>query len=610
MGIGKKSFFSPFSFWKNIFKKPSTVKYPKQDINIFDEVGASPSYRGLHTNDITKCIGCGTCQDICPTDAVIMIDSDENVGEGKLGKRPTIDYGRCCFCAFCVDVCPSSSLNMSREYIHTDPHPLNQIGDAEVEHIRRLFRITPDDNYQNNKGYITPDDLTLLDINRNHMEELDVEERYDSFIEIVKGFSKEEAIKEASRCIECGVCTETCPAKMNIPEYIRAIWEDDLEESVRQIYRTNPLPNVCGRVCTHKCETVCSISLRGEPIAIRWLKRYAVDNLPVSKIKEMNADFLESPKKKDIAIIGGGPAGLSAAYYLSLMGYNITIYEKDEKAGGVMRYGIPAYRLPHKALDRDISVIKNLGVTIKTGVEIGKDITLDKIKEKADAVLLATGFPEGATTRLDNIMEKGYRSVEILADVKSGKEVPLEDSIIVIGGGNVAFDVGRSLAREQRKKYGKVNITLTCLEKEGEMLADDEEINEGIEEGLTIIPGRSPVEVLTDDSDNVIGLLTHECVSIFDEKGRFNPTVNKDNIIEIKGKMIVEAIGQRPNYDYLGELKDKLEIVRGKIITDELGGTGIDWLFAAGDIVHGPDIIHGIADGHRAARAVDEYLNK
>lgn len=608
MGIGKKSFFSPFSFWKNLFKKPTTVRYPKEDINEFDKVGSSPNYRGLHINDIETCIGCGTCEDICPTNAITMIEA-ENVGEGKLGKRPQIDYGRCCFCAFCVDVCPSSSIKMSRDYLHNYPTPPDVIGLEEIHKIKQDFTITPGEKHKGNIGYNTPDDLSWLDLERVNMIQLDAEERWDSFIEIIKGFSKNEAVKEASRCIECGVCKETCPAHMDIPEYIRAIWQDDLEESVRQIYRTNPLPNVCGRVCTHKCETVCSLKLRGKPIAIRWLKRYAVDNLPNDKIKQISSDIVKSPKNKRVAVIGAGPAGLSASYYLSLMGYSITVYEREEQAGGVMRYGIPNYRLPLSELDNDIEVIKSLGVEVKTGVEVGKDISLSEIKKKADAVFIATGYHVGASTRIKGIDSIGYKALELLSKIMSGQKIDLEKEIVVIGGGNVAFDIARSLARLQRERFGEVNIRLTCLEKEGEMLADDEEIEEGEEEGLTVLPGRSPQELVLDENGGFKGLKTFKCVSIFDENGRFNPQVDDNDELIISGQMVVEAIGQRPDFDYLGKLKDKLEIVRGKILTDEYGSTGVEWLFAGGDIVHGPDIIHGIADGHRASQAIDTYLS-
>jgi glutamate synthase (NADPH/NADH) small chain len=609
MSVGKKSFFAPFRFWGNAFKTPTTVRFPKEEIDVFDKPGASPSYRGMHTNDIELCIGCGTCEDICPTNAIDMIEG-ENVGEGKLGKRPEIDYGRCCFCAFCVDMCPTGSLSMSREYIRNYRTQVDLIGQREVDDIRENFRLVPDDSFSDNKGHVTPDEESWLDLVRNPMEELDATQRWDSFTEIVRGFTREQALKEASRCVECGVCKETCPAGMNIPEYIRAIWDNDLTESVRQMYMDNPLPNVCGRVCTHKCEEVCAISHRGEPIAIRWLKRYAIDNLDPSRIREAAASFSSESRGKTVAIVGTGPSGLSAAYYLALMGYAVTMYEEREQAGGIMRYGIPKYRLPDDALDRDIEMIEGLGVKINRGSRVGRDVTLDQLHRDYEAVFIATGFAQPRSTGIDGIDGKGcYQALDLLGDFAAGRKLPLGREIVIIGGGNVAFDIARTLSRLQRKQNGEVRITLTCLEKEGEMLSDEEEILQGQEEGIAIRPARSPVKVLFDEKGAAKGLETVKCLSIFDEQNRFNPTVDEKDREVYEGDMIVEAIGQAPDFSYLGEeLQSKLDIVRGKIITDEVGGTDLPWLFAGGDIVHGPDVVHAIADGHRSARAIDSYL--
>jgi glutamate synthase (NADPH/NADH) small chain len=611
MSLGKKSFFSPFRFWVNAFKPADTIRFPREEIDVFDKPGAAPTYRGLHTNDMELCIGCGTCEEICPTNAINMVEGD-NVGEGKLGKRPEIDYGRCCFCAFCVDICPSRSLSMSREYIRNYRTKVDLVGQDEVDDIAQAFRLAPDETYGDNKGHETPDEESWLDLDRIAMGELKPAERWDSFVEIVHGFSRDEAVKEASRCVECGVCKETCPAGMNIPEYIRAIWDNDLDESVRQIYVDNPLPNVCGRVCTHRCEEVCAIGHRGEPISIRWLKRYAVDNLDPERVKEASAAFADKSSGRRISIVGSGPSGLSAAYYLALLGYQITIYEEREKPGGIMRYGIPKYRLPDSALDRDILMIESLGVKIQTGKKVGRDVTLEKLHRESDAVFIASGFSNPRSTGLEGIDGKGcYQALDLLADFAAGRKLPLGKEIIIIGGGNVAFDIARTLSRLQRKKYGEVHILLTCLEDEGSMLADDEEIEEGREEGLSIKPGRAPRKLLFDDGGLVTGLDTVKCLSVFDGQNRFNPQVDEGDREHYSGDMVVEAIGQAPDYGYLDEnIQSTLDIVNGKVITDENGGTDIPWLFAGGDIVHGPDVIHAIADGHRSAKAIDAYIMK
>jgi glutamate synthase (NADPH/NADH) small chain len=609
--MGKKSFISPFSLWKNLAKKPTTIRYPYEDLDVFDEPGISPVYRGLHTNDMDTCIGCGTCEDICPTAAITMVKG-KNTGDGKLGQRPDIDYGRCCFCGFCVDICPSSSLAMSRDYIYKLDTPVDVLGDEETELVKDHFMIVPGEEHKENRGWVTADEDSWLDLERYPMGHLAPKERHDSFIEIVKGFSKEEALAEASRCLECGVCTETCPANMKIPEYIKAIWSDDVDESVRQIYIDNPFPNVCGRVCTHKCETVCALQHRGEAIAIRWLKRYAVDTLSNDAIINQVKEGLNEKKSgKKIAIIGSGPAGLAAAYYLVLLGHDVTVFEKEKLAGGVMRYGIPRYRLPHEAVDEDIEVIKKLGVTIKTNTAIGKKITIDALKKEFNAVLISTGFNLSRSTKIKCINHKHvYQALDLLAKIAIGKDIHVGKKIVVIGGGNVAFDIGRSLARLQRQKKMTVDVTIMSLEGECEMPADVEEIDEGQDEGVTLKPERSPREVILNDDGSIKEISTVHCVCVFDKSGKFNPQCDISDVQNFKADMIVEAIGQAPDYSYLDKFGEKLTYERGKVKTDKMGRTDLPWLFAAGDIVRGPDVIHAIADGHNAAKAIDGFLSK
>jgi len=377
----KKSFFAPIKAWKYLFKKPVTV--PLEDI--FDNPRkAHDNYRGFHVNDWEKCIGCGTCSEICPTKAINMVERDELPdAEGSKPERPAIDYGRCCFCGLCVDICTTGSLNLTKEYLHNSPDPED-------------FYYMPDEQgihgVKHELGYVKTEDSDLLDLERKIMTHVSSEDRLDSFVEIIKGYSKEQAIAEASRCVECGICTKTCPANMNIPEYIRAIWEDDFEEALEQVYKTNPLPSVCGRICTHKCEFSCALSNRGEAVAIRWLKRYIVDNSPDEVYEKAVLSNVTKEVDGSIAIIGSGPAGLSAAYYLVTLGYKVDVYEAMPLAGGVMRYGIPKYRLPDTSIDKDISFIEKLGVKIYTNTEVGKDITLTELKEKYDAVFSGTGF--------------------------------------------------------------------------------------------------------------------------------------------------------------------------------------------------------------------------
>lgn len=591
-----KDILSPFTAWKHVVKDPVTITDP------LNRAGAD-RYRGFHKNDIDTCIGCGTCEDICQNAAIDLVSvAGIETKDGDSGLRPMIDYGRCCWCALCVDVCTTNSLTLSNHFtwIEEDPEKFRFIPGVDKKGW---------DNEE--KGWKKPEgDYELYNINRVEMMELSPDDRDKSFIEIVQGYSKQQAMLEADRCVECGICTATCPAHMGIPQYIKAIRNDDLEEGLRILYDTNPLPEICGRICTHKCESVCSIGHKGDPISIRWLKRYIADQNPSEEYKKiLNADFIKGNGKK-VAIVGSGPAGLSAAHYLALMGYQCTIYEKLPEAGGMMRYGIPEYRLPYDQIDKDINFILSLGVEIKYNVTIGKDISMEELNAQYDAVFAGTGLHLGRSTRVPGTDHKEvYQAVDLLRDIVLGNEIPLKEKIIVIGGGNVAMDITRSLARLQKVKYGKVGVIATSLESEDIMPADREEVVEAREENATIIPGWGPVNIET-EGDKLKGLHVVKCTSVFDSEGRFNPSFDEEQKEFFEGEMLVESIGQGMDLAYLkGDVKEKLKLdQRGRIIVNNYFQSSIDWLFVGGDIIQGPDVIHGIANGHKAAIGIDKFL--
>lgn len=592
-----KDVFVPFSAWRKVFEKPVTIKDP------INERPGADRYRGFHKNDIETCIGCGTCEAICENEAIDLVPVEGiETKDGDSGLRPRVDYGRCCWCGLCVDICTTGSLSLTNAYTWVDEDP-------EVYRFTPGVDLKPWDNEE--KGWKKPaPNYEFYNLNRVTMDHLNVDERSDSFIEMVQGFSKEQAEKEADRCVECGICTATCPAHMGIPEYIKAIRNDDLEEGLRILYDTNPLPEICGRICTHKCESVCTIGHRGEALSIRWLKRYIADQNPSEKYKKiLNSEFIEKNGKK-VAIIGSGPSGLSAAHYLALMGYEITIYEKLPRAGGMMRYGIPEYRLPYDQIDKDINYILSLGVKIKYNTTIGKEITLEELGEKFDAVFAGTGLHLGRSTRIDGSDHKNvYQSIDLLRKITLGEEIDIAEKMIVIGGGNVAMDITRSLARLQKKKYGKAGVIATSLETEDKMPADREEVVEAREEGAIVDPGWAPQHIEIVD-DKIKGLHVAQCHSLFDEEGNFNPQCNLDNLKFFEGTMIVESIGQGMDLSYLSEdIKHGLEIdKRGRIKVNEKFQSGLPWLFIGGDIIQGPDVIHGIANGHTAAKGIDEFL--
>ncbi len=567
---------------------------------------AAERYRGFHMNDWEKCVGCSTCQKVCDNAAITMVrvpSVKDDPLNGVRNLRPAIDYGRCCWCALCVDLCPTGSISLSREYVHT----------CYDEQLDSYF-ILPDPKGMHDKafgeGWNKTSENDLVDHTRQSMEEKSPETRSDNFDEIVSGYDKQQAIIEASRCVQCGMCHDACPTHMHAPEYIRAIWEDNIEEAVRQIYRTNPFAHTCGRVCTHRCETACSIGKRGEPIAIRWLKRYAVDALGDDMVRELiSEDRPTTQSGFRVAVVGSGPAGLTAAFDLAKMGHEVTVYEGLDKPGGMPRYGIPYYRLPADRLDADIDVIRSMGVKIVCDTWIGKDITLDQLHSDNDAVLLALGLQLGRSTRIpgsghDNV----YKAVGLLRLIAEEKNFDAPKSAVIIGGGNVAMDIARSLARLQRQQFGEVNVTVTAMESFEHFLADPEEVKEALEEGVEILPSRGPQECMI-ESSRLTALRSWGVLSIFDEQGRFAPHFDQaDEKIHLC-EMVVEAIGQMSDVELIGEkLSEELEWQRGRLQVDGNCRTSLPWLWAAGDMVRGPDVVHAVADGHAVANSMADYL--
>lgn len=611
MAIEKKNILSPFKALKNLVQKPVTVRYPKEELNVFPKPGVSPNYRGLHTNDLQKCIGCGTCADICPTDAIRMVEYDAQPKEGQLPRKPVIDYGRCCFCGYCVDVCTTGSLEMSRDFIHLVPTPDVKDPDEEVELIKDSFIIKPTDEHSDNIGYFTPTEESFLDLEREKMGEIAPEERKNSFVEFVKGYTDEEAMEEAARCVECGICVQTCPVHMDIPQYIHAIWEGDNEKSVDWIYNTNALPSVCGRVCIHPCEEVCSIQVKGEPVAIRWLKRYAMDHVPEKEIEKIALKNKQKGKLEKIAIIGGGPAGLQAGYYLALKGYEPVIYEKNKEPGGMMRYAIPEYRMPKAKLAEEIGIIKKAGVKIKTNKEFGKDITMkDLEKEGYAAIFVAIGAQKDMKMGVPGEEAKHcLQSIEFLKDVLDGKPPELGKKVAVVGGGNSAMDVSRTLIR-----MGKEVHIIYRRNKEA-MPADPEEIREAEEEGVIFHFLTNPVEIIKDKDNKIESVkLIKMKLGEPDASGRRRPIPIEGSEYTFKVDALVTAIGQLIDTDVIKKINDQIELSkRNRVVVKDpdTQRTNVDGIWSGGDCVMGPSsVIQSMANGRRAAEDIDKYLIK
>jgi len=587
-----KDIISPFYVWKRAFEKPYTTPKPLKD-----RPGA-PRYRGFHKNDVQKCIGCGTCEEICQNQAIDLVPVDGiETKDGDSGLRPKIDYGRCCWCALCVDICPTGSLTMSNEYTWLE-------NDAEA------FRFIPGADKKSwdsaEKGYKRAEGYLLNNPDRVPMEILEPDDRTQSFIEMVKGYSKDQAQKEADRCIECGICIATCPAHMDIPDYIKAVREDDLEKGLQLLYETNPFPGTCGRICTHRCEEVCAISHTGDPISIRWLKRYIVDQTPAERYNEILSASIEKTGKK-IAIIGAGPGGLSAAYYLVGFGYDVTVFEAREKAGGMLRYGIPEYRLPYDQLDKDINFIKNLGVKILFNTPVGEKISFDKLIKDFDAVFFSTGLTIPYSIGIEGEDNPGViPALDILDDVTKGKDPGIGKKVAVIGGGNTAMDAART-----SKRLGS-DVTIFYRRREIDMPADIEEIEEAKEEGITIIPQSIPIKIEKGDKGK-LKFVWGKAEMVDQGPGkRPSPILIEDEIYTEEVDTIIPAIGQQADYNFIPkEIAEKLQFERGRVKTNAFGQTDLPNVFVGGDMVNKTaDAISAIADGHRAAKGIDRFLNK
>lgn len=593
------SLLNPLKSWAFFARPPVTENIEPRP--------ASANYRGFHVNDWEKCVGCSTCQKVCDNAAITMVripGLEADPARGIRDERPAIDYGRCCWCGLCVDICPTGSLALSREYVHT----------CTEDQISSYF-VLPDSKGMHNKpfekGWSKTMDADLVDLERQPMRELEAEARIGNFSEIVHGYDDQQALLEASRCVQCGMCHDACPTHMHAPEYIRAIWEGKIEEAVRWIYETNPFSHICGRVCTRRCELACSIGQRGEPIAIRWLKRYAMDSVPHERIKQIAAaGKVGTPTGKRVAIVGAGPAGLTAAFDLAKQGHAVTVFEALDKPGGMTRWGIPEYRLPYDSIDRDVDVIRSVGVDIRCNVKIGKDIALEELRNTHDAVLIALGLQLGRATRIPGSDHADVRrAVDLLRQATANEDFTVPRQAVVIGGGNVAMDIARTLARLQKKTYGRIQVTVAALESFSHFLADPVEIVEAREEGITLLEARGPREVVVENG-LVTGLITWKVKSIFDAQGRFAPTYDESDTQLHPGSMVVEAIGQMTDTALLGdELTEQLEWNRGRLKIDPAGRTSEPWLWAAGDMVNGPDVVHAVADGHRVAISMHEHMS-
>ena len=397
-------------------------------------------------------------------------------------------------------------------------------------------------------------------------------------------------------------CKFNCPAKNDIQGFMGLAAKGKYPEALRLLKETSPFPSICGRVCTFPCESDCNRKQIDEPVSIRAIERFLSDQDRTNG--EAYVPKLKPSRPEKIAIIGSGPAGLAAAYFLAKNGYKVTVYEKLPVAGGMMAVGIPLYRLPRTVLATEIGVIQKMGVEIKTGVTFGKDVTFDSMRKQGyRAFFLATGLHQNIPLNIANENLKGVlNGIDFLRDISLGNPVNVGKKVIVIGGGNVAMDVAMTAARRG------ADVSLVALEQRSEMPAWEREINEAQEEGIQIINGMGPNKFLG-KAGRLSGVEFKRCTSVFDEKGAFSPKYDELDLTTMETDTVIAAIGQAADLslaEKLGLPMDPGGHLNADPITLE---TAIKGVFAGGDVYYGPKTVaDAIGCGKEASVSIDRYL--
>lgn len=453
-------------------------------------------------------------------------------------------------------------------------------------------------------------------MDRVPVRELDAKERVKSFEEVCLGYNEEEAVLEASRCINCKnpKCVQNCPVGVNIPKFIEYIKNKDFQHAAEVVFDYNSLPSICGRVCPQEsqCEGGCILGIKGQPVAIGKLERFVGDyvlenNIKVYQKKEQNG--------KKVAVVGSGPAGLSCASTLARLGYSVTIFEALHEAGGVLVYGIPEFRLPKdKVVKKEIENLIKLGVEIKTNVIVGRTVTIEELLENYQAVFVGTGagLPRFMGIKGENA-NGVYSANEFLTRANLMKaflndyETPIKigKKVAVIGGGNVAMDAARTAVR----LGAEVHIIYRRTEEE--MPSRLEEVHHAKEEGIIFNTLTNPVEILQDENGWVKGMVLRKMeLGEADASGRRAPVeVEGSDYIE-QFDTVVMAIGTIPN-PLISYTTSEIQINKRRciIVEEDTGKTTMDGVYAGGDAVTGAaTVILAMGAGKKAAYAIDEYI--
>lgn len=435
-------------------------------------------------------------------------------------------------------------------------------------------------------------------------------------------------------------CYTACPVGTEAGRYVALIAEGRYREAYAVARRPNPLASICGRICAAPCEDVCRRGTLDEPISIRALKRFVTERFGVESMIDL--DMLREiyghrpvryPEDR-VAIIGAGPGGLAAAHDLALRGYPVTLFEAQPVAGGMLRLGIPEYRLPRELIKAEINAILSLGVDLRLSQRLGRDFTLSELRERGyKAVFVAIGAHKGRELRVPGADLDGVANgIDFLLNVNMGYRLELGQRVVVVGGGSVALDVARTALRtgvpeeainpeinivtaldvaRSALRFGGKEVHIVSLESLDEMPAEPEEVEEAKREGVVFHPSRGLKRILG-NGGRLTGIETLECSSVFDDQGRFNPALVEDSELAMAADTVILAVGQTSDLSFL-QPEDGVEVTRGGTIQVDPRtlATTAPGIYAGGDVAFGPRIaIDAIADGRRAATSIHTYLQE
>ena len=400
-------------------------------------------------------------------------------------------------------------------------------------------------------------------------------------------------------------CENTCPANVNVPGYLSLVAAGRFMDAYNLIRQENPFPAVCGRICTRPCESKCRRASIDESVAICDIKRFVADYARKNEAASKK-DIVFPKNGKNVAIIGAGASGLTCAYYLVRIGYNVDVYEAESEAGGVLAYGIPEYRLPKKELEYEINLIKEAGVNIYLNKEVGKDISFNELKKKYDSIYIATGTQLPLKINIEGESLAGViHGLTLLKEVNQNKEIQLGDTVAVIGGGNTAIDSARTALRMGAKK-----VIILYRRTRDAMPAYDMEIQEALEEGIELMELVAPVKFIKGADGRIAKV---ECVKMmlgeFDNSGRRKSVKVEGSNFTVDVDTVIPAISQYSDLPFIP--KEEISVTKWGtfVIHDETLMTTMDGVFAGGDVARGPDtVIRAIADGKKAAESIDKYL--